>query len=71
MLLVNLFQALILSTVVLYCLEMAHKESPFFDGVCFYCGITWFICAWFCGICVCSSSGANFKFLSWVNEIGF
>lgn len=29
MLLVNLFQALILSTVVLYCLEMAHKESPF------------------------------------------
>lgn len=29
MLLVNLLQALILSTVVLYCLEMAHKESPF------------------------------------------
>lgn len=29
MLLVNLFQALIFSTVVLYCLEMAHKESPF------------------------------------------
>lgn len=29
MLLVNLFQALILSTVVLYCLEKAQSESPF------------------------------------------